>query len=82
MSTQLLAGADIYPALERGVNDATEFSMPNMDIKLGFYQIAKNNYYPGWHQQVSCSEFLMNKAAHDALPASFQRMTRSPVRRR
>jgi TRAP-type mannitol/chloroaromatic compound transport system substrate-binding protein len=32
VSTQLLAGADIYPALERGVIDATEFSMPNMDM--------------------------------------------------
>jgi len=67
VSTQLLAAAEIYPALERGVIDATEFSMPNMDIKLGFYQIAKNNYYPGWHQQVSCGEFLMNKAKFDAL---------------
>jgi TRAP-type mannitol/chloroaromatic compound transport system substrate-binding protein len=67
VSTQLLAGADIYPALERGVIDATEFSMPNMDIDLGFYQIAKFNYYPGWHQQVSVNELLMNKAAWDAL---------------
>ena len=67
VSTQLLAAAEIYPALERGVIDATEFSMPNMDIALGFYQIAKNNYYPGWHQQVSCSELLMNKAKWDAL---------------
>ncbi len=24
--------------------------------------IAKNNYYPGWHQQVSVTELLMNKA--------------------
>ena len=47
VSTQLLAGADIYPALERGVIDATEFSMPTMDIDLGFHQIAKFNYYPG-----------------------------------
>jgi TRAP-type mannitol/chloroaromatic compound transport system substrate-binding protein len=67
VSTQLLAGADIYPALERGVIDATEFSMPNMDISLGFYQIAKNNYYPGWHQQVSIGEFLSNKEKHDKL---------------
>ncbi|MEZ5855335.1 MAG: hypothetical protein R3D67_11580 [Hyphomicrobiaceae bacterium] len=56
VSTQLLAGADIYPALERGVIDATEFSMPMMDIKLGFHQVAKFNYFPGWHQQASCSE--------------------------
>jgi TRAP-type mannitol/chloroaromatic compound transport system substrate-binding protein len=67
VSTQLLAGADIYPALERGVIDATEFSMPNMDIDLGFHQVAKYNYYPGWHQQVSVNELLMNKEAWDAL---------------
>ncbi len=40
VSTQLLAAADIFPALERGVIDATEFSMPAMDIKLGFHRIA------------------------------------------
>jgi TRAP-type mannitol/chloroaromatic compound transport system substrate-binding protein len=67
VSTQLLAGADIYPALERGVIDATEFSMPNMDIDLGFHQIAKYNYYPGWHQQSSIGELLMNKAAFEGL---------------
>src|SRR5215207_1667996 len=67
VSTQLLAAADIYPALERGVIDATEFSMPTMDTKLGFHQIAKYNYFPGWHQQVSAGELLMNKAAWDKL---------------
>jgi TRAP-type mannitol/chloroaromatic compound transport system substrate-binding protein len=74
VSTQLLAGADIYPALERGVIDATEFSMPTIDIDLGFYQIAKNNYYPGWHQQTSVSELLMNKAAWEALPDPYKAM--------
>jgi TRAP-type mannitol/chloroaromatic compound transport system substrate-binding protein len=74
VSTQLLAGADIYPALERGVIDATEFSMPNMDIDLGFYQVAKFNYYPGWHQQVSVSELLMNKPAFEALSDQFKAM--------
>src|SRR5215204_1152670 len=74
VSTQLLAAADIYQALERGVIDATEFSMPAMDIKLGFHQIAKYNYFPGWHQLVSCSEFLMNKKAFDALPEHYKAM--------
>jgi TRAP-type mannitol/chloroaromatic compound transport system substrate-binding protein len=67
VSTQLLAAADIYPALERGVIDATEFSMPTIDLALGFYQIAKNNYYPGWHQQVSVSELLINRAKWNEL---------------
>jgi TRAP-type mannitol/chloroaromatic compound transport system substrate-binding protein len=74
VSTQLLAGADIYPALERGVIDATEFSMPSIDQKLGFYQIAKNNYFPGWHQQVSVSELLMNKKAYDSLPKYYKKL--------
>lgn len=60
VSTQLLAGGDIFPALEKGVIDATEFSMPAMDIKYGFFQIAKYNYFPGWHQQTSVSQLLIN----------------------
>jgi len=74
VSVQLLAAADIYPALERGVIDATEFSMPAMDVKLGFHQIAKFNYFPGWHQGVSCSHLLMNKAAWDKLPDAYKAM--------
>jgi TRAP-type mannitol/chloroaromatic compound transport system substrate-binding protein len=74
VSTQLLAPADIFPALERGVIDATEFSMPTMDIKQGFHQVAKFNYFPGWHQQVSVNHILMNKKAFDALPKSYKKM--------
>jgi TRAP-type mannitol/chloroaromatic compound transport system substrate-binding protein len=74
VSTQLLAGADIYPALERGVIDATEFSMPAMDIDLGFHQVAKNNYFPGWHQQVSVNELLMHKPAWEGLSDQHQAM--------
>ena len=59
-SVQLLAGGDIYPALERGVLDATEFSMPSIDEKLGFQQIAKHYYFPGWHQQASLVELMIN----------------------
>jgi TRAP-type mannitol/chloroaromatic compound transport system substrate-binding protein len=66
-STQLLAAADIYPALERGVIDATEFSMPSIDYDLGFYQIAKYNYFPGWHQQSSIGELLMHGASWNGL---------------
>jgi len=74
VSTQLLAAADIFPSLERGVIDATEFSMPMMDMQMGFHQIAKYNYFPGWHQQSSCSEFLMNAKAFEALPDAYKAM--------
>jgi TRAP-type mannitol/chloroaromatic compound transport system substrate-binding protein len=74
VSTQLLAAADIYPALERGVIDATEFSMPTMDMALGFHQIAKFNYFPGWHQQTSVSELLMNRAEWNKLSDQHKRL--------
>ncbi len=67
VDTQLLAGGDIYPALERGTIDATEFSMPAIDLDLGFYQIAKHYYFPGWHQQSTLQELLMNKETWDGL---------------
>ncbi len=37
--------------------DATEFSLPTVDEQLGFYQVAKNYYLPGWHQP-STNQFL------------------------
>ena len=59
-SVQLLAGGDIFPALERGVLDATEFSLPSIDEQLGFHKVAKYYYFPGWHQQSSINELLIN----------------------
>ena len=58
----LLVGvaAGIFPALQAGTIDATEFSMPAIDRTLGFYQIAKYNYFPGWHQQSTTNEVLVN----------------------
>ncbi|MAU45238.1 MAG: C4-dicarboxylate ABC transporter [Yangia sp.] len=67
VSTSLLAGGDIFPALERGAIDATEFSMPLVDASLGFYNIAKYNYFPGWHQPSTMFELLINKDRWESL---------------
>ena len=67
VSTQYIAPTDIYPALERGVIDQTEFSMPVTDEALGFAEIAKFNYFPGWHQQASLQSMDFNAAAYDDL---------------
>ena len=48
VTVQVLAAAEIYPALERGAIDATEWVGPYDDEKLGLHQIAKNYYYPGF----------------------------------
>jgi len=77
VSTQQLAGGDIYPALERGTIDATEFSMPAIDRSYGFYQIAKYNYFPGWHQQSTSNELLINMDKWNALSESHQTMLKT-----
>jgi len=74
VSTQQLAAADIYPALELGTIDATEFSMPAIDRTLGFYQIASYNYFPGWHQQSTSNELLINMDKWNDLPDNYQAM--------
>ena len=72
VSTQQLAAGDIYPALELGSIDATEFSMPAIDRSLGFYQIAKYNYFPGWHQQSTTNEILINREKWESLSPQYQ----------
>ena len=60
-SVTLLPGGEIFAALEKRAIEGAEFSMPAIDTKLGFYKIAKYNYFPGWHQQATLFELLINK---------------------
>ena len=59
VSTSQLPGGEIFGALEKGAIDATEFSQPAIDQRLGLYKIAKYNYFPGWHQQATIFERIM-----------------------
>ncbi|WP_026479014.1 TRAP transporter substrate-binding protein [Ahrensia sp. 13_GOM-1096m] len=74
VDTQLLPGGEIYPALERGTIDATEYSMPAVDEAAGFYQLAKYNYFPGWHQQSTLQALLINLETWNGMTDS-QRLT-------
>jgi TRAP-type mannitol/chloroaromatic compound transport system substrate-binding protein len=69
---QVLAGGDIYPALERGAIDATEWVGPYDDEKLGFHKVAKNYYYPGWWEPGPALSFYVNRTAWDRLPKLYQ----------
>ena len=56
-SVTLLPGGELFQALEKGVLDGTEFSLPTIDDQLGFYKVAKFYYLPGWHQP-STNQYL------------------------
>jgi len=62
VATQLLQAGEIFQALQLGTIDATEFSMPVMDLTLGFHQVAKFYYFPGWHQMSTINELIISKA--------------------
>jgi len=66
-SAQLLAGGDIYPALELGAIDATEFSLPSVDEGVGFFRVAKHYYFPGWHQPSTLMELAVNMKSYAGL---------------
>jgi len=71
-TVQVLGGSDIYPALERGAIDATEWVGPYDDEKLGFYKIAKYYYYPGWWEPGPSLSYQVNQDAWNKLPKIYQ----------
>ena len=72
VTVQLLAGGEIYPALERGVIDATEWVGPYDDEKLGFHKIAKYYYYPGWWEPGPSLSYHVNLDAWAKLPKGYR----------
>jgi TRAP-type mannitol/chloroaromatic compound transport system substrate-binding protein len=58
VSTVILPGAEVYPALERGVVDAIEWAQLSINKSMGFHKIAKYMIMPGIHQPsavIACS---------------------------
>ena len=74
---QQIAGGDIYPALEKGTIDAAEWVGPYDDEKLGFHKVAKFYYVPGVLELCANTDLYINKAAWNALPASYRAMLRA-----
>ncbi len=58
---------DIFMALEQGAIDAAEFSMPAIDLKLNFHELARYYYFPGWHQPATLFTLLVNLDRWNAL---------------
>jgi TRAP-type mannitol/chloroaromatic compound transport system substrate-binding protein len=77
----LVAGGEIYTNLERGVIDATEWIGPYHDYLMGFHRIARNYYYPGWHEPGAVLELFVNKYKFEQLPLHLQEIIRTTAYR-
>ena len=72
VTVQVLAGGEIYQALERGAIDATEWVGPYDDERLGLHQAADYYYYPGWWEPSASASFQVNRAEWDSLSADYK----------
>jgi len=77
VSTVLLPGEEVYPALEKGVIDAADFIGPAVNYDLGFADVAKYIIMgppttPCLHQPVDLMDLTVNMAKWNALPKHLQ----------
>ena len=80
VSVQVLAGADVYPALERGAIDAVEWVGPHDDERLGLHEIAPYYYYPGWWEPGVTTTLQVSRRAYRELPATYRQILESACR--
>lgn len=62
-----LPANEIRPALETGLIDGAEFSLPSIDSEIGIADVAKHLYFPGWQQPATPLEVLMPERTWAAL---------------
>ena len=67
-----LPGGEIFPSLQSGAIDATEWVGPWNDLAFGFYKVTKFYYYPGFHEPGSTLSCGVNKGLWDSLSAEDQ----------
>ena len=72
VTVQVLAGGEIFQALQTGAVDAAEWVGPYDDEKLGFYKVAKYYYYPGWWEPGPSLEIQVNLNEWNKLPPEYQ----------
>lgn len=71
-SQVMLAGGEIYQALQLKALDGAEFCSAAIDWGMGFAEVTKYNAGPGWHQPASVLGVMINKKAWEKLPANLK----------
>ena len=74
-----LPGSEIFPALQAGTIDGTEWVGPFNDLAFGFYKVAKFYYWPGFHEPNTTGEVLVNKKVWNGLSKEHQEIIRVAV---
>jgi TRAP-type mannitol/chloroaromatic compound transport system substrate-binding protein len=71
-----MPGGDVYPALERGTIDATEWGTLWENISPGLHRVTKYVVIPGVHQPTAPFELVINKDSWAELSEADQQLIR------
>ncbi|HEV8532967.1 MAG TPA: C4-dicarboxylate ABC transporter [Methylomirabilota bacterium] len=74
-----LPGAEIVPAMDRGLLDAAEFNNATSDRILGFADVSKVCMLQSYHQNAEQLEITFNKTKFDALPDKMKAIIENAV---
>jgi TRAP-type mannitol/chloroaromatic compound transport system substrate-binding protein len=85
VSTVMLPGSDVYPALQNGTLDAADFVGPAVNFNLGFADVAKYIIMgppstPCLHQPVDLMDLSVNLDKWKALPKHLQEVLTAATR--
>lgn len=72
-----LPGGEIFPSLQNGTIDATEWVGPWNDMAFGFYQVAKYYYWPGFHEPGSSLSAGFNLTVWESFTPAQQAIVRA-----
>jgi len=62
-----LPGGEIFPALQSGAIDGSEWVGPWHDMAFGFYKVVKHYHYPGFHEPGTMGSWAINKKFWEGL---------------
>ncbi|HKA63566.1 MAG TPA: C4-dicarboxylate ABC transporter [Methylomirabilota bacterium] len=74
-----LPGAEIVPAMDRGLLDAAEFNNATSDRILGFADVSKVCMLQSYHQNAEQLEITFNKSKFDTLPDKMKAIIENAV---
>ncbi len=70
VETRTLSKGAIFAALEAGNIDSVAYSMPAIDLPLGFQEYLKHYYLPGWHHPSTLLELMINREKWEDLSST------------
>ena len=62
-----MPGGEIFPSLQSGAIDATEWVGPWNDLAFGFYKVTQYYYYPGFHEPGTALDIGINLGLWESL---------------